>query len=229
MSLLSVIIPVLNESDNILKLIKFFNKQHGKFEIIVAESSSSKDKVKEICVENNFTYITCKGASRASQMNEAAHLAKGEILCFLHADVLPPDSFYNLIIDKISKGYCFGFFAYKFEPTSFFLKINAHFTTKDGIFSGGGDQIQFMTKSLYTTLNGYDPTFTIMEDFDFIRRFRKLNKPLVIIKHKAIVSSRKYKCNSWLRVNISNLVVFAMFLLRCKPDRIRKIYAKILH
>ena len=229
MTLLSIIIPVLNEFENILQLIKFFNNENGNFEVIVAESSRSKYRVKEICVQNNFTYVACKGESRASQMNEAALLAKGEILCFLHADVLPPDSFYHLITNAISKGYSLGFFAYRFEPASFLLNINARFTTKDGVFSGGGDQVQFMTKSIYKTLNGYDTTFNIMEDFDLIRRFRKLGKPITIIQNKAIVSSRKYSNNSWLRVNFSNLLVFTMFLLRCKPEMIKKIYSKILH
>ena len=129
---------------------------------------------------------------------------------------------------SISHGFHFGFFAYRFEPTSFMLDLNASFTGKKGIFSGGGDQIQYMTKSLYDALNGYDENFCIMEDFDFFRRVRKNKIPFDIIQNMATVSSRKYANNSWLRVNFANLVVFILFLCYVKPVFIKSVYYKIL-
>jgi glycosyltransferase involved in cell wall biosynthesis len=171
-----------------------------------------------------FTYFKTGKSGRAAQMNTAAKLAKGDILVFIHADVLPPSNFCESINKAISQGYLFGFFAYRFDPSSFMLDINASFTGRKGIFAGGGDQIHFMHKSLYETLNGYDEKYKIMEDFDFTRRVIKAKIPYTIIQDKAIVSSRKYIHNSWLRVNIANLIAFIMFKLNIDSQIIKKYY-----
>lgn len=165
---------------------------------------------------------------RAAQMNLGAKMATGDILVFLHADVKPPVSFAEDIRDSILKGNEFGFFAYQFVPSSFMLDINAGFTGHKGVFAGGGDQIHYMTSALFIAMGGYDEKYTIMEDFDFMRRLKKLNKPYDIIQQKATVSSRKYLQNSWLRVNTANLMAFILFLLQTKPDLIKKWYYKIL-
>jgi len=224
---ISIIIPTFNEYENLLKSADFFGKVNtSDLEIIVSDSKNSFDNSKNI--GNPYTYLPSGVSGRAAQMNKGAKIATGDIFVFLHADVVPPVTFIQDIHLSISHGFHFGFFAYRFEPTSFMLDLNASFTGKKGIFSGGGDQIQYMTKSLYDALNGYDENFCIMEDFDFFRRVRKNKIPFDIIQNMATVSSRKYANNSWLRVNFANLVVFILFLCYVKPVFIKSVYYKIL-
>jgi glycosyltransferase involved in cell wall biosynthesis len=225
---ISVIIPCFNEYDNLLKLKDFFLNIDGELptEIIIADSPISSDASERIGPP--FLYLKTKKSGRAHQMNEGARIAKGDVLVFLHADVLPPINFGNEIQESIDHGFHFGFFAYRFRPTSFMLNINASFTGQKGIFSGGGDQIHFMHKSLYDSLNGYDEKFQIMEDFDFVAKVKKSKTPYTIVHSKAIVSSRKYRNNSWLRVNIVNLVAFLMFKLNIDSGLIKKVYYQLL-
>lgn len=224
---LSIIIPTLNEYQNLISLVSFFKESiKNNVEIIVADSILTRDSTSTIGAP--FIYFQTGVAGRAAQMNLGAKMAKGDILVFLHADVKPPASYAEDIRDSILKGNEFGFFAYQFVPSSFMLDINAGFTGSKGLFAGGGDQIHFMTRSLFMDMGGYDEKFTIMEDFDFVRRFKKLHKPYNIIQKPAIVSSRKYFQNSWLRVNTANLMAFILFLLPTKPEVIKKWYYKIL-
>ena len=225
MSSVSVIIPTLNEADNLISLFKFFESLRDQnFEVIIADSPESKDKKYFLSLKKNVRYIQTEQAGRAHQMNEGAKRAQGSILVFLHADVRPPITMIEDIRSSVENGYPFGFFSYRFEPSSFMLDFNASFTKRDGIFAGGGDQVHFMTRDVFDKMNGYDTSFSIMEDFDFVRRYRKIGLPLKVIKKDAIVSSRKYSKNSWLKINILNLIAFILFNMGANSDTIKKMY-----
>lgn len=230
LSVISIIIPTYNESKNIKNLMLFFDSlDKSTFEVIISDSPESSDDTETLVRKYNHTYIISPRAGRACQMNEGAKLANGDVYCFLHADVLPPPTFIQDIKDALKDEKQFGFFAYKFHPTTKLLNINAKFTTKDGIFAGGGDQIHFMTASLFKEMNGYDTQYCIMEDFDFVRRLRSTNTPIKIVQNRATVSSRKYTNNSYLKVNLLNLMAFLMFTWRSNPASIRKLYYKFLN
>ena len=157
--MLSIIIPVYNEQENLTKRLSFLSEQANKFpiEIIVSNSPESTDDSKLICeYYSKVTYFIANKKGRASQMNFGASKAKGAIFLFLHADVILPNDFYQQIIVAIKKGNKAGFFAYKFDKKSTLLNFNSKFTTKDGLFSGGGDQCQFFTKETFSTLKGFN-------------------------------------------------------------------------
>lgn len=205
----SIIIPVLDEKENLEILIPLLHKMEGLDEIIVVEAAATKqgfmpddDKVRVISSPYNH---------RARQMNQGAKTASGDILVFLHADVIPHPISFQKIRETIGKGYGFGFFSYTFEPSGILLAVNARFTKVDGIFAGGGDQIHFMQKDIFTMTGGYDEEGYIMEDFAFTRKVRRLKIPYCIIDVPATVSSRKYRHNSYIRVNFTNLVAMLLF------------------
>ena len=229
--LLSIIIPVYNEKENLLKRLSFLCEQANKFplEIIISNSPETSDASPEVCKNfHKVTYFTSDKKGRAAQMNFGASKAQGDILLFLHADVILPDDFYSNILEAIIKGNKAGFFAYKFDKDSAFLNFNSKFTTKDGLFSGGGDQCQFFKKETFKALNGFNEEFCIMEDFEMIDRVRKQKIPFVIVQSKATVSARKYEHNSWLKVNLINGYVFLKYKLGVSPEKIRKTYKSLL-
>jgi len=220
---LSIIIPTLNESefiDSLILRLQSFNQQN--IEIIFVDAQSSSDNLRSIVVAKNYKYMKCSKTSRASQMNEGANIANGNVFCFLHADVLPPENILDYISESISQNYNFGFFSYQFYPTTFLLNINSFFTKFDGIFAGGGDQIHFMTRDVYKQLNGYDEDVKIMEDFYFFKKVRRSKIQYCIIDHPATVSARKYKKNSYLRVNFTNLIAFLLFKFKINSKIIKK-------
>jgi glycosyltransferase involved in cell wall biosynthesis len=229
----SIIIPSYNEEKNLSTLLPYLIEitAEDDAQIIVADSPCSTQDLSSLMAKGRIRYLLCSKPGRAQQVNEGAMLVKGQssIICFLHADVRPPVDFIAQMQKTIESGYDFGFFGYTFLPSNFMLDINARFTKRNGIFAGGGDQIHFMPTATFEKLNGYDPQYCIMEDFDFIRRLRKLGLKTGITSSYAQVSSRKYANNSWLKVNLLNLIAFVQFSVGIDSQTIRNQYYKYLN
>jgi len=107
------------------------------------------------------------------------------------------------------------------------LKVNAYFTRFDTIMCRGGDQTLYVRRSIFESLGGFDESYIIMEDYDFIIRLRK-RYSFKIIQKDIMVSARKYETNSWFRVQIANLCVFIMFFFRRSPREMKQIYKILL-
>lgn len=229
--MLSIIIPIYNEAKNLPNQLTFLQSKAEKFpiEIIVSNSPDTTDNSSEICKKfSKVRFFECDKRGRAYQMNFGASKAYGDILLFLHADVLLPDNFYKQITNAIDSDFEMGFFSYKFDRSTFMLNINSHFTKSDGIFAGAGDQCQFFTKTTFKKLGGFNEDYCIMEDFEIMDKVRKQNIPYTIIQSKATVSARKYDKGSWLKVNLINGYVFLLYKLGAKPIKLRRICKSLL-
>lgn len=226
---LSVIIPTLNEAENIKELIPFLLKQGGDFinEIIVVDGGST-DSTCQIAASLGARVLISEQKSRAVQMNLGARHATANILYFVHADTRPLDSFATDLQKALIKGYRAGCYRYRFDSESFLLRLNSWFTRFNGLFSGGGDQTLFITRDFFNTLGGYDTNFCLMEDFELVKRIKKQTK-FYIIPKTMTVSARKYRENSWLRVQLANLYVFTLFHFGVAPERLKNSYAILLH
>lgn len=225
---LSIIIPVLNEADNLKELLPLFQKeiQEGFFEVIVVDGGST-DGTKKAVEEMGFRFLECGIRSRAIQMNMGAKIAKGDVFYFVHADVRILHTFFEDIRSCVSKGFQAGCYAYDFDSTKKMLRINSWFTQFNGLLSGGGDQTLFIRKDVFWELGGFDEKFCLMEDFELVRRIKK-KYGFKVIPKRILVSARKYDTNSWLRVQIANLLVFGLFLLHYSPSKMRAFYSKML-
>jgi hypothetical protein len=156
-------------------------------------------------------------------MNLGANKSQGDILYFVHADVTLVPAFCKDIQSAVGAGFSTGCYRFVFDSEHFLLKLNAHCTRYRGIMCRGGDQTLFITRKLFYELEGFNEYFTIMEDYDIIRRIRRKNK-FVILDRSVTVSSRKYRSNSWGRVQLANFIAFIMFFLDIHPDRIKAFY-----
>lgn len=228
--MISVIIPVYNEKNNLLKLLPHLCQigQGHDFEILISTGACEQDYSE--CVEGVAkTRIVCtKRKGRAHQMNDGTAVAKGNIFAFLHADVIPPKTFFEDIERTIASGNEAGFFSYRFDKDSFFLRMNASFTKRDGIFTGGGDQCLFIKKTVFEKLNGFDENQVLMEDFEFFKRMKSAGVNYTIIDNDLVVSARKYKNNSYLRVNLANLLLVILFKWGYAPKKLKSLHNRLL-
>lgn len=225
---LSVIIPVKNEGETIGRLIKQLcsSALRNRIEIIVVDGGST-DNTLEKCTSCDIQVFHSE-PGRAKQMNLGAQNAKGEILYFVHADTIPPVSYLEDILASINLGYDLGCYRFKFESNHLLLKVNSYFTRFDQLWLRGGDQTLFVKKALFEQLRGFDEYYSIMEEYDFIRRARKIAHFRIMPKN-VLVSARKYKNNSWLRVQLVNAKAVRMFMKNHHPDEIRTFYKKSLN
>lgn len=209
---ISVIIPTLNEATTIKRLLLHLQencKSTILTEIIVVDGGS-QDNTIAIAQQLGAKVLISSTHGRAVQMNHGATHAKGDILYFIHADVLPPNRCFQDIENALSEGYVSGCFTYQFNSKKWILKINAFFTRFDKIWCRGGDQTLFVQKSVFEQLGGYRNDFQIMEDYDLIKKLQT-QFSFKIIKNNVLVSARKYDTNSYLKVQRANLTIFRMY------------------
>ncbi len=225
---ISVIIPTWNEGPQIAALVQYIFYHGGASiaEVIVCDAGS-EDNTTESARNAGAVVLENMLKSRAVQMNSGAAVATGDLLYFVHADVKLIPSFADDIIDAVRKGFHAGCYRYIFDSTSLMLKINGYCTRFDGIMCRGGDQTIFVTRSAFEDIKGFNPFYSIMEDYDFIIRLRQRYRFKIIPKN-ITVSARKYEMNSWLRVQLANLSVFMMFFLRQSPEKMKTFYSKVL-
>lgn len=225
---ISVIIPTLNEEQNISKRIDFI-QQFGREEVveIIVVDGQSTDETRSLAAEAGAKVLIGPTQSRAAQMNHGARHASGEVLYFVHADVKLIHSFVQDIQDVIHGGYAAGCYRYRFDVDKIMLKVMAFFTRFDRIMCRGGDQTLCIKKEVFLALKGFDEYYTIMEDYDFIIRLKK-NHKFKVIQKEVVVSARKYEMNSWFRVQSANLIIFIMFFLKRPPDQMKKMYKKLI-
>lgn len=225
---LSIIIPTYNEVENIPKLIKRLREQAplDQIEILVVDGGS-KDNTVEIAEQSGLSVLHASLASRAHQLNLGAKAAQFATLYFVHADTLPPASYYSDIQEALSKGFDMGCYRFRFDSNRLLLRLNSWFTRFSALMFRGGDQSFFISKENFFRFGGYDEQFVVMEEYDFLRKTKAFLR-FCIIPKDVIVSARKYRYNSYLRVNLANFIVFNMFRLGFKPQTIKTTYSKLI-
>ena len=225
---LSIIIPTLNEEENIGRLLdRLQSRSEDSLAEIIVVDGGSTDKTLAIAEQAGACCIKSSKSGRATQMNQGARKAAGDILYFVHSDTLPPTSFVSDIRQALEAGYSVGCFRYQFDSPRKLLKINAFFTRFDFKWCRGGDQSLFIKRELFEQMGGFKEDYIIMEDFEFIDRIRKEYRFKIIPKNM-LVSARKYATNSYLRVQIANLIVFNMYRFGASQQRMANMYKRLL-
>ena len=226
---ISVIIPTFNEVGNIGRLVAelLSHAPAGPVEVLVVDAHSP-DGTAEAARQAGATVLLAPRPGRAAQMNFGAAQARGDILYFVHADVgIHPD--YAATIGRaVADGYEAGCYRFRFDSPHPMLRLNSYGTRFKGIMSRGGDQTLFITRALFQRVGGFNEQFVIMEDFEIIRRVRRVAS-FRIVPQEVLVSARKYETNSWLRVQVANLTAFSLFFLKVSPVRIARTYKAMLN
>ncbi|MBT8235699.1 MAG: TIGR04283 family arsenosugar biosynthesis glycosyltransferase [Bacteroidia bacterium] len=223
---ISIIIPVLNEAGNLHSLKTQLEEQahsYGSLEILLIDGGSTDD-TRLIATELDFKIISShKG--RAKQMNRGAALASADILYFLHADTLPSKNFDLSIRDSVASGNKAGCFRMRFDSESPFLKFFSWFSRVNHRLCRGGDQSLFIAKDLFYKLGGFDESYTVYEDSEFINRIYK-ESTFKIIPETVITSARKYEDRGELALQYHFGVIHLKNYLGAGPEQLYTYYKK---
>lgn len=225
---LSIIIPILNEATNIIKLLDYLidNAKEPNFEIIVVDGGStdnSRALVKNYKAKNVFLVTSDKG--RAKQMNTGAIHAKNDILYFLHADSFPPKHYDAFIKNEVKKGNPAGCFIMKFNSNHWWLKLAGWLTQLPWKASRGGDQSQFITKDLFNELGGYNENYTVFEDYILINQLYDI-KVFTVIPKWLTTSARRYQKNGVWQLQYHFYAIYLKKWLGASAEELYAYYQK---
>ena len=85
MSKISIIIPTINEANNLPLLLSDLLTKHKEVEIIIVDCGS-EDKTIDVAKIHGAKVYRCKEKNRGLQLDIGAKNSKGDWLIFLHAD-----------------------------------------------------------------------------------------------------------------------------------------------
>ncbi len=197
MSKVSIIIPTINEANNLPLLLSDLLTIHKEGEIILVDSGS-EDKTIDIANIYGAKVYRSKERNRGLQLNIGAKNSKGDWLIFLHADTRLTHDWFTKINSalKVNKNYIY-YFKFKinnkkiiFRVLEVLVNIRSRFLRQPY-----GDQGLIIHRTTYFKNNGFKK-IPLMEDVDFLRRLKN-KKDLKQLSLPIFISSRK-----WERTNI---------------------------
>ena len=224
---ISIIVPVLNETEKISDLIRNLRELSGDKEIIISDGGSTDGTLEKLKYFNDVTVIS-SDSGRALQMNTGAKIATGEVLWFIHADsAVSKRSLYD-IEKAIQAGALGGFFKIEFydakDKFMKFIEKTSHTRAKNFclIF---GDQGLFLRRDFFKELGGFAKV-DLMEDWEMSSRLRKYHKQKRIYGLETIIgtSARRYikngRLKTWLKMNL----IKTLYIIGISTKILREIY-----
>ena len=197
MSEISIIIPTINEANNLPLLLSDLSISEKEGEIIIVDCGS-EDKTIEIANIYGAKVHKSKERNRGLQLDMGAKNSKGEWLIFLHADTRLTSDWFRKInaVIKVGKNYIY-YFKFKVNNKKIIyrvLEILVNFRSQY-LKQPYGDQGLIIHRTTYFENNGFRE-IPLMEDVDFLMRLKN-KKFLKQLNLPIFISSRK-----WERTNI---------------------------
>ena len=193
---ISIIIPTINEANNLPLLLSDLSIINKKGEIIIVDCGS-EDKTIDVANIYGAKIFKSKERNRGLQLDIGAKNSKGDWLIFLHADTRLTDDWFRKINSVLEgdKDYIY-YFKFKINHKKIIYRVLEILVNFRGQYlkQPYGDQGLIIHRTNYFKNNGFSK-IPLMEDVDFLRRLN--NKNLKQLNLPIFISSRK-----WERTNI---------------------------
>ena len=193
----SVLIPTLNEGECIRPVIRHLADALPGHEVIVIDGGSVDETAAIAAV---FATVLRSSASRGLSLNEAARIARGDVLLFLHADtMLPPHADVEIARVLRDARVVGGAFRLAFDDRSALARVIAAWVNARSLLFNVflGDQALFVRKDVFFRAGGFRD-WNLMEDLEILRRLRRFGR-LRMTRAAAVTSARRHVRNGWLR------------------------------
>ncbi len=217
---ISVIIPTLNEESNIGRSITRL-EQADIHEIIVADGDSD-DRTAEIAESRGATLVRSE-RGRGRKLNAGAAAASGDTLLFLHADTSLPARFEAQVRAILEKpGVAAGAFGLRIDGARrAYRLIEKSVSWRSRVLGWPyGDQGLFLRTETFHRAGAF-PEIPAMEDFELVRRLRRLGR-IEIAPCEVVTAARRWSRRGIWRTTVLNNACVAAYLLGVSPDRIAR-------
>ena len=218
---ISVIIPTLNEAQNIRATLAPL--RHPAFgEVLVADGGSLDRTVAEAAPAAK---VLTAPTGRARQMNTGAATASGDVLLFLHADtLLPPTAADDIIATLADPRVVGGHFNARITPDHGLLWLVGRMMSWRARLTGiaTGDQAIFVRRDVFEQLGGF-PDIPLMEDIAFSRRLKQAGR-VAALRSCVMTSGRRWEQHGAARTILLMWWLRLLFFLGVSPDRLKHLY-----
>jgi len=203
LSKISIIIPTINEANNLPLLLSDLSSIQKEGEIIIVDCGS-EDKTIDIANIYGAKVIISKERNRGLQLDIGAKNSKGEWLIFLHADTRLTHDWFKKINSflKGNKNIIY-YFEFKINHKKIIYRVLEILVNIRSKFfkQPYGDQGLIIHKTTYFKNNGFR-NIPLMEDVDFLMRLNQ-KKDLKQLNFPIFISSRLYFIG---KLEIKNLI-----------------------
>lgn len=223
---LSIIIPTVDEENALALLLTDLRALTTPHELIVSDGGSA-DGTLDVARAAG-AHVACSARGRGTQLAAGARLARGDMLCFLHADVRL-DAKAIAELDRAA-GFTMD------RAAVFHLRIAAqgivyrlielmanHVRTRV-LRLPYGDQGLVVSRDMYDAVGGY-PALPLMEDVELVRSLRRL-APLRVFDASLLVSARRWERDGPWRRTFRNWAMMLAYSLGMPAERLVRWYRK---
>jgi rSAM/selenodomain-associated transferase 2/rSAM/selenodomain-associated transferase 1 len=222
---LSIIIPALDEAGQLPGVLESTRDALDVAERIVVDGGSRDGTPERAAALGARVIFSSPG--RAVQMNAGARVAEGTALLFLHADTRLPFGFDHHVRRILSgNGTAAGAFLHAIEGGAGRFRAIERLANFRSVHlqMPYGDQGIFLKSERFREAGGF-PELPIMEDFELMRRLRRLGS-VEIAPSAVISSSRRYPEIGFAQTTSINQLMILGYMLRVPPERLAAWYRR---
>ncbi|WOD41214.1 TIGR04283 family arsenosugar biosynthesis glycosyltransferase [Nodosilinea sp. E11] len=220
---ISIVIPTLNEVEQLPTVLAAIPTG---IEVVVVDGGST-DRTDALANALGVRVIASP-PGRSRQLNRGAAAATGDILLFLHADTRLPEGFDQAIRQTLAQpGVVAGAFRLAIDSPRRSLRwvewgVNLRSRWLQMPY---GDQAIFLPAEVFHQLGGF-PDLPMMEDFELVRRLRKLGK-VAIAPATVMTSDRRWRTLGVLRTTLTNQLMIIGYFLGIDPQKLARWYRNL--
>ncbi len=223
----SIIMPVLNEEAGLEKYLIPLAQQYVErgYELLIVDGGSTDNTV---AIAEHYGRVIHSPKGRATQMNMGAKVAQGDVLLFLHADTLLPETAFTAIEQALaSSNIVAGAFKLRFDCESLPYKLVAFSTNLRSCLSNifTGDQAYFVRAESFRAVGGY-PDQPLMEDLEIIARLRTIGN-VVLLPQYVTTSARRHQKIGLLRSVLFMWYLRTLYTFGTSSSRLQQMYLDI--
>jgi uncharacterized protein len=220
--LISLIVPVWDDDNLVVKLVNRLPAAADVYEWIVVAVRPG-ESLKDLDRRGAIRLISCEEPSRGRQQNLGVEIARGELLCFHHADSeLTAEHLAALLRVAKNDTIVGGAFHRRFYPEKMLWREPlVRFINSLGgpLF---GDQSLFVRATVFQKMGGF-ANFPLMEDVEFSRRLRRIGRIELL---DPPLWSPPRRPGTW-RTAIRNSMLMVLFYLGVSPQTLHRWYYQL--
>jgi rSAM/selenodomain-associated transferase 2 len=223
---LSVIVPMLNEAGAIGATLAAIRVGAPDAEIVVVDGGSADGSVEIARPRCEVVIIGERG--RAQQMNAGAARSSGDVMVFVHADTIVPESFARDIETALADPSVIGgrFDIRLDDDHPLCALIGSLISLRSRLSrTATGDQAIFVRRTIFDALGGFRD-LPICEDLDFARRLKRAGR-LACLRTKVITSARRWRRGGILRTSIRMWTIRLLYLAGVSPVHLSRLYSDV--